>query len=118
MFLDKVKIAGMVALTLVILSGGLLLNSTGVAFAADRTAQPASAATPNAVRLRLCNVDGDHDADDVCRVIGGRLFFGNGFFMGNGFSMRNRFLLPSNLDTDNDATFPLKIGPFPRNFGY
>jgi hypothetical protein len=112
MFINKFKPAGTFALTLALLFGAFSLNAASVVFAADLSAQSASSITPDIVRLHLCNVDGDHDSDDVCRVIGGRFFFGNSF------SMRNRFLLPRNIDPDHDATFPLKLGPFPRNFTY
>jgi hypothetical protein len=112
MFINKFKVAGMFALTLALLLGALSLNAASVVFAADRSAYPASSGTPNDVRLHLCNVDSDRDSDDVCRVIGGRFFFSSRF------SLRNRLLSPKNLDFDHDAAFPLKLGPFPKNFTY
>jgi hypothetical protein len=112
MFLDKYRMAGMLALTLAMLVGALSLYAPSPVFAADRSTQPSSLDASSAVRMRLCNVDGDHDNDDVCRVIGNRFSFGNRF------SLQNRFLSPKNIDPDHDATFPLKLGPFPRNFGY
>jgi hypothetical protein len=127
MFRDKIKVVGMVALTLAILVGALSLNATSVVFAADQSAKPASSVTPSDARLRVCNVDGDHDSDDLCRVISGRYFFGNGLVMGNGlylgnggyglgngYAMRNRYLV-QNFDTDNDVVFPINLGPYPKN---
>ncbi len=112
MFLDKFRIASKLTLTLAMLVGALSFYNPSLAFAADHSVQPASLGASSALRLRLCNVDGDHDSDDTCRIIGGRFFFSNRS------SMRNRFLSLKNIDPDNDTTFPLKLGPFPRNFGF
>jgi hypothetical protein len=115
MFRTKMKAMGMVALTLAILVGSLSLSATNVVFAADQSTKPASLPTQSAARLRMCNLDGDHDKDDWCRVIHGRYFFGNGYFMGNGYAMGNRYLF-KNFDTDSDVVFPYYLGPYPNNY--
>lgn len=142
MFRDQIKLASMVALTLVILVGALSLNATSVAFAADQSTKPASQVTPSDARLRACNVDGDRDNDDMCLVVGGRYFpgyglgmgngmilgsgryaLGNGYLLGNGggddlgtgYGLRNRYLTPS-FDTDNDVVYPQNLGPYPGSY--
>jgi hypothetical protein len=114
MFRTKIKAMGMLALTLAILVSSLSLSATSVVFAAGQSSKPAMLSAPNAARLRMCNLDGDHDRDDWCRVIYGRYFFGNGYLM-DGYAMGNRYRIV-NFDTDRDMVFPYYPPvPYPYN---
>lgn len=146
MYRNTIKVISIFALTIAILVGAFSLSATNIVFAADQSTKPASPAAPIDIRWRMCNLDGDRDNDDMCRVVGGRVFFGNGgyllgngyamgngYLMGNGYVMGNGYLLgngyamgnaygPRNryllkiYDTDNDIAAPYIVGPYQSNY--